>query len=111
MFYSTFHKYAELWKKIWCTSLQIKTPGSSYLVSSFSFYLFIMFIEEPQAASHNFETRLVIQLTIYTPNWPTAGSGKNKKETELKSKKTKETMFTVSSGSHLDFLQCLLIKH
>jgi hypothetical protein len=68
-----------------------------------------MSIEEP--ASHNFQTRLVIQLTVYTPNKATAGSGKNKKKTESKSKKTKETAFTLSLSNHLDFLQCLLIKH
>jgi hypothetical protein len=93
------------------TNQDPRTP--SHLASSFSLCPFIMSIEEPQrqATSHNFETRLVIQLTVYTLNKATAGSGKNKKKTELKSKKTKETAFTLSSGNHLDFLQCLLIKH
>jgi len=66
--------------------------------------------DEEDLASHCFETRLVIQLTIYTPK-STAGSGKSKKKTESKAKKTKEAAFTLSSDNHLEFLQCLLTKH
>ena len=65
--------------------------------------------EEP--AFHSFETKLVIQLTVYTPNKASAGSGKNKKKSESKAKKTKEATFTLSSDNHLEFLQCLLTKH
>ena len=57
-------------------------------------------------ASHTFETKLVIQLALYTPY-----KGKSKKTTESKAKKTKEATFTLSSDNHLEFLQCLLIKH
>ena len=58
---------------------------------------------------HSFTTKLVIQLTVYTPK-AIADSGKSKK-TELKVKKTKEATFTLSSDNHLEFLQCLLTKH
>ena len=57
-------------------------------------------------ASHTFETKLVIQFTLYTPY-----KGKSKKTTESKAKKTKKATFTLSSNNHLEFLQCLLIKH
>jgi hypothetical protein len=60
-------------------------------------------------ASYSFETKLVIQLTIYTSKG--SNKGKGKKKTELKAKKTKETTFTLSSDNHLDFLRCLLTKH
>jgi hypothetical protein len=59
--------------------------------------------------SHSFETKLVIQLTVYTSK--AAGSRKSKKKTESKAKKTKEATFTLSSDNHLEFLRCLLIKH
>ena len=68
--------------------------------------------DEEDFASHSFETKLVIQLTVYTPNKATAGSGKSKKKTpESKAKKTKEATFTLSLDNHLEFLQCLLTKH
>jgi hypothetical protein len=57
-------------------------------------------------ASYSFETKLVIQLTVYTPN-----KGKSKKKTKSKAKKTKEATFTLSSNNHLEFLECLLTKH
>jgi hypothetical protein len=66
--------------------------------------------EDLAPASHSFATKLVIQLTVYTPK-AIAGSGKSKKKTELKAKKTKEATFTLSSDNHLEFLQCLLTKH
>jgi len=67
--------------------------------------------DEEDLASHSFKTKLFIQLTVYTPNKATAGSGKSKKKTESKAKKTKEATFTLSSDNHLEFLQCLLNKH
>ncbi|KAF8503814.1 hypothetical protein F5888DRAFT_1800103 [Russula emetica] len=60
-------------------------------------------------AFYSFETKLVIQLTIYTSKG--SNKGKGKKKTKSKAKKTKETTFTHSSDNHLDFLRCLLTKH
>src|ERR1700676_314016 len=67
--------------------------------------------DEEDLASRSFETKLVIQLTVYTPKKATAGSGKSKKKTESKAKKTKEATFTLSLDNHLKFFQCLLTKH
>jgi len=67
--------------------------------------------DEEDLASHSFETRLIIQLTVYTSNRATSGSGKKKKKTESKAKKTKEVIFTLSTDNYLEFLRCLLIKH
>ncbi len=66
--------------------------------------------DEEGLASHSFETKLIIQLSVYTCK-AMAGSGKNKKKTESKAKKTKKVAFTLSSDNHLEFLQCLLTKH
>jgi hypothetical protein len=65
---------------------------------------------EEDLTSYSFETKLAIQLTLYT-NKAVAGSKKNKKKTESKAKKTKEATFTLSSDNHLEFLRYLLTKH
>jgi hypothetical protein len=66
-------------------------------------------LDEEDVPSHSFETKLVIQLTVYTSK--AVGSGKSKKKTESKAKNTKEATFTLSSDNHLEFLRCLVIKH
>jgi hypothetical protein len=62
---------------------------------------------ENKPASHSFETKLIIQLTVYTAK-ATAGSERSKKKTESKAKKTKKATFMLSLGNHLEFLQCLI---
>jgi hypothetical protein len=94
-------------------------PRTLSLCVTFSVYVYTVMsdADEEDLASHTlhtvhtFETKLVIQLTVYTLNKVTASSGKSKKKTESKAKKTKETTFTLSSNNHLEFLQCLLTKH
>src|SRR3984885_8464033 len=57
-----------------------------------------MFGEDAVITSYSFETKLSIQLTLYT-NKTVAGSKKSKKKTESKAKKTKEATFTLSSNN------------
>src|ERR1700733_2398813 len=113
--YSSLHKYAESRKKILVPDLITnKDPRTLCLHESFFLHsvhcLPLMFGEDADIISHSFETKLSIQLTLYT-NKTVAGSKKSKKKTESKAKKTKEATFTLSSNNHLEFLQCLLIKH
>jgi len=102
-------------KKFWCLVTN-QDPGT-FLMRVLSFclkpalILFACMSDEEDLASHSFETRVIIQLTVYTSNRVTSGSGKNKKKTKSKGKKTKEVTFTLSTDNYLEFLQCLLTKH